>query len=610
MKQKYVIIALCAALIIGSAAFLTAGQDDPAVKRLEEFGPGVLSLIAFDKDQKEIARGSAVVLDKDLALTNYHLISGAASVTATNSKLKKVSVEGLVAVDKGLDLALIRIKGKATPLVPAPDALNKGRKFVAVGANESGEIVVGSGDIRETRELGGGISIGEASAGVPETFAGAAVLSEDGKFIGLLTIMDHRLRFVVPAVAFASLNRTGAVQDFKSLTPEAYLGTVEGAWLAGRLYNWMDESLNAQRNLEKVTKAQPGNLAAWTMLSSVYNKQRDYANAVVAFKKVIEFDAQNAAAHLGLGEVLFRMQKPMEAAPYLEKALVLDPSKKEALMFLGNAYQDAREWAKAADAYEKYLAFNPANAWTIYKNIGDCRFETKEFEKSAAAFGEALKSQPDDQSLAYRQARSYEQAGQYEQAEAAYVKLATMSPKDAYNYYRGILAMYDKANLPAKAAAAGQKLIEINPRDPEAYYNLGFMYQKLQNYAEAIAQFRKAIEVMPANGNAWFQVGYCYYMQKNYVEAAKAFQKNVEIISDSFYGYLYIGMSLMQIKQYTAAMDPTKKAVDLKPDDPTALYNLGIIYLNLRDQYSARDIVNKLKPIDSNLANKLRSYIK
>ncbi len=77
-------------------------------------------------------------------------------------------------------------------------------------------------------------------------------------------------------------------------------------------------------------------------------------------------------------------------------------------MFLGNAYQDAREWAKAADAYEKYLAAGPANAWTIYKSLGDCRIETNEFDKAAAAFGEALKAQPEDQNLAYRQAQAYE----------------------------------------------------------------------------------------------------------------------------------------------------------------------------------------------------------
>jgi tetratricopeptide (TPR) repeat protein len=314
MKHKSIIVCLGTALVFGSVAYLSAGQEDPAVLRLEASGPGVLALVAYDKDKKEIAKGSAVALTKELALTNYHLISGAASAMGFNYKKKEVDIEGLVAFNKALDLALIRIKGKTTPLVPAPEALTKGQKVLAIGSNESGEIVVASGEIRDVRDLGAGASVAEISAAVPEAFAGGAVFGEDGKFIGLLTILDRQLRFVVPASAFDGLNRTGAVQAFQAWTPEDYLGTVEGAWLAGRLYNWMEQSLNAQRNLEKVTKAQPNNLDAWTMLSAVYNKQRDFANAVTAFKKVIELDPQNVGAYLGLGDILVKMQKPMEAA--------------------------------------------------------------------------------------------------------------------------------------------------------------------------------------------------------------------------------------------------------------------------------------------------------
>ncbi len=62
-------------------------------------------------------------------MTNYHLVSGAASVVGFNNKKKEVDVEGILAVNKALDLALVRIKGRTTPLVPAPEALAKGKKF-------------------------------------------------------------------------------------------------------------------------------------------------------------------------------------------------------------------------------------------------------------------------------------------------------------------------------------------------------------------------------------------------------------------------------------------------------------------------------------------------
>jgi tetratricopeptide (TPR) repeat protein len=603
---------LCVAVLV-SGTFLYAGQaqEDPGQKALTQFSPGVLNIVVYDKDKKEIAKGSAVVLTKGIAAVNYHLISLGLSAVGFNYKKKEVDVLGVIAVDKALDLALIKIDGKVEPLVPASAVpLTPEQKILALGANETGDIIVSGGALRSLLDLGNGIKVAESSVAVPDPFSGAAVLTEDGKLVGMMVIGERRLRFVVPIAAVAALNKAGKLTAWKAWVPEDYMNTVEGAWLAGRIYKWMDEALNAQRNLEKVTKIQPNNLEAWVLLADVYNRQRDYANAMTAFKKVIELDPNNAAAYLGLGDIQVRMQKPQEAAQNLEKALALDPSKNEAKMFLGNAYEDAREWVKAAEAFEKYLATNPANAWMTYQHLGTCRFEAGQFDQAAAAFAEAFKAQPQDQSIAYKLAQAYERGGKFSEAEAIYLKLAGMSPKDAINYYRSILAMYDKANNVAKAIEAAQKVVDLNPNDEQSHYNLGFMYQKMQKYNEAISNYRKALGVKPTYDIAWFQIGYCYYMMKNYPEAAAAFQKNVEIVPDHFYGYMYIGMSYMQVKQFVKALDPMKKASDLKPEDGTAMFNLGVIYLNLKDKYSALEVAKKLQTIDANLAAKLRSYIK
>jgi tetratricopeptide (TPR) repeat protein len=316
------------------------------------------------------------------------------------------------------------------------------------------------------------------------------------------------------------------------------------------------------------------------------------------------------AAFMGLGEIQVLMQKPQDGAANLEKALALNPELKEVHQFLGNAYEASREWAKACAAYEKFIGFGPANVWMIYQRLGTCRFEAGEFDAAAAAFGEALKAQPEDQMLNYRLAQSLERAAKYEQAEAVYLRLAGLSPKDAMNYNRAVFQMYDKANVTAKAVEAGKKVIQLNPADEQSHYNLGIVYQKAQRLTEAIDSFKKAAEIKPAWEMAHFQIGYCYYTLKRYTEAIPHFKKNVEVAPDNFYGYLYIGMCYMQGKQFTQAMDPMKKAVDLKPGDGTALFNMGIIYLNLRDKYSALEVAKKLQEIDPNLGNRLRSYIK
>jgi tetratricopeptide (TPR) repeat protein len=615
MSNKSILACVLCGAFLFSGSLLSAQQapEDPGQKALTQFSPGVLNVVVYDKDakdKKELAKGSAIVLTKEIAAVNYHLISLGNYAVAFNFKKKEVDVLGVIAVDKAHDLALIKIDGKVEPLVPAAAPLAEGQKVLVLGANETGDIIVSGGSLRSLLDLGDGVKIADASVAVPDTFGGAPVLTEDGKLVGMMVIGERRLRFVAPIAAVSALNKAGKFTTWKAWIPEDYTSSIEMAWLAGRVYKWMDEALNAQRNLEKVTKAQPANLEAWILLADVYNRQRDYANALIAFKKIIELDPNNSAAYLGLGDIQVRMQKPLDAAQNLEKALALDPSKNEAKMFLGNAYEDAREWVKAADAYEKYLAGNPANAWTIYQRMGMCRLEAQQFDQAAAALSEALKSKPQDQSIAYKLAQAYERGGKLGEAEDTYKKLVELSPKDAPLYYQNILAMYDKSGNSAKAVDIAKKLIEIAPQNEQWPYTLGSQYIKMQKYPEAIAAFKKAIEIKPNYDWAWFQIGYCYYVQKLYAEALPNFQKNVEIVPDHFYGYTYIGMCYMQTKQFAKALDSMKKATELKPDDGQALFNLGVIYLNLKDKFSAQEMAKKLQSIDSGLAAKLRGYIK
>jgi len=613
MKAKTVLsIALCFALLL-SASSLPA-QTTPAAQLLAQSGNGVLTLVIFDKDKKEIGRGAAVVLSETTAVTAFHLVCKAADIKALNFKKKKVDVEGLLAVDKALDLALLRIDGKAAVL-PTGAALSPDLAIVALGANKMGDVVASEGKIKRLFDLAPDVKVADSTLVVLDEFDGGAILDATGKLVGLLNIFDMRLRFIVPASALASM-KPGTLVPFKSRAPEDYRESIDAAWLAGRMYMWLDIGRSAANNLDKVTRAQPTNVEAWKYLAAVYENQRDYEKAVAVYETLTKLDPQNAAAFAGIGRILSRMRKNYEdtsnlgkAAENLEAALRIDPTLVAAYQDLGNCYEGLREWAKAGDAYEKYLASNPNNPGQAYKMLGNVRREAGQFEAAAAAYAEVVKINPEDAYQNYQLAQMLEKAKKYDEAEAAYIRTGEIS-KEPGKYMPNIVAMYDGAQLSDKAIAACKKMIELSPDNEQSYYNLGMQYQKIQKNADAIAAFQKAVEIKPTFDYAWFQIGSCYYGLKNYAKAAEAFQKNTELVPDQIYGWMYLGMSQMQLKQFSAAHDAMKKAVDLKPENTDALFNLGVIYLNLHDKFSAQEIVKKLQGLDPTKAAKLKSYIK
>lgn len=609
MTNKFKALMLCLALVLSVAAVY--GQTGASDKILALTNPGVIQIILSNKEKVEIGRGSALVLSPTVAVTSYHLISQAAAGAGLNFKKKAVDVEGVLGVDKALDLAIIQIDGKVTPLVAGDfNTLTPGKKFYVTAANEAGDIVLTEATVRNVHDLGNGVKIADTAAALADSFTGGAAVDETGKVLGLVLVVEKRLRLIVPMSAVNAVAKAKKMTAFKTWQAEDYFSTIESNWLFGRIYAWVDEGYNAQRNLEKVVKVQAGNLEAWKLLAKGYDGMRDYQNAIIAYKKVTELDPKAAEAFLGLGQIYARMQRSPEAVEALNKALELNPGGKEAYLALGEAYEAGREFTKAGDAYEKYVAAGPADLLMAYQRLGMARMTAELFDKAAAALAQAQKLQPRDLTILQNLALAYQKAGLLQEAEDAYKKLAEINPEKADNYYSWILKLYSDAQKPDKAVEAAKKIAELKPKDEQAVYNLGLMYAQMQKYQEAIEAFNKALALKPNYDLALYQIGVCLYSQKKYAEALVPFKKVIEIDPTNGYAFLYIGINNMLLKRFDVALDPLKKTVELQPDNSNAWYNLGICYLNLRDSFSAREVVKKLQPIDAAKAKQLQALIK
>jgi len=597
------------AIFLGAGVFLFS-QTQESAQLLEKNKDGVLSLFAYGGNKELIGKGVGFGLAEDVVATSYHLISQAEEVEGVNVKGKKMKIEGIISADRNSDVALLKVKGKVGVFTLGDsNELQEGSRLFALGTNESGEITIAEGTVRNVHKLGDSQAVIESSISLPEGYNGGPLLDLGGKAVGLTVIME-KSRVGIPVNAWKGLARLGKITAFKDWTKEDYLASFEGAYLAGRIASLMDETLNAQKYLERVVKVKPEMIEAQALLASVYVKQRNYSAAVTAYQKVAELDPNRASAQLGLGDVYFRMQRWNEAAAALEKGVALDSSNKQTLFQIGNAYEELRDFAKAADAYERFLKLNPENAWTGYLRLGTSRMELQQFDQAVAALQEAQKVQPRDLKVNYSLAMAYRKAGQLDQAEAVLKSLAELNPPDAGTYYGDIIKMYDEAGKNENAIEAARKVIELNPKSEMAVYNLAIMFQKLKRYEEAIATFQQALTIKPDYDVAYYNIGSCYLNLKKYKESVAAFRNYVALVPDNADAWLQIGVCYMQLKDFESALDPLKKCVELRPDYGVGLFNLAVVYLNLKDNFSARDIYRTLVNVDPDLAEKLKKYLR
>ena len=112
----------------------------------------------------------------------------------------------------------------------------------------------------------------------------------------------------------------------------------------------------------------------------------------------------------------------------------------------------------------------------------------------------------------------YYQTKQYDKAEELALSITEEFPKHPFSWKVLAAALKQNGKI-SESLVAGQKSVQLDPQDAEAYYNLGVVLQELGRLDEAEAIYKKAITLKPdfvqAIKNKWLLL----FSQKRFEEA-------------------------------------------------------------------------------------------
>ncbi|MFN3918519.1 MAG: tetratricopeptide repeat protein [Flavobacteriales bacterium] len=133
-----------------------------------------------------------------------------------------------------------------------------------------------------------------------------------------------------------------------------------------------------------------------------------------------------------------------------------------------------------------------------------------------------------------------------------------------------------------KAQAALAKAIELDPRNPILYYNIGVVYDGLQDYAKAEDAYKKAIEFNKD------------YFEANYNLAAMYVNQGVEMsskASDIKDFKLYEKELQKAMDQYRKAIPYFERALEIIPDELDTWKSIASLYykLDMTEKYEAAE---------------------
>ena len=144
-------------------------------------------------------------------------------------------------------------------------------------------------------------------------------------------------------------------------------------------------------------------------------------------------------------------------------------------------------------------------------------------------------------------------------------------------------------DLEAKALAALNKALEIEPTNRDIIYSLGDMYDKTRKFAEAEKLYLRIIELEPEDMSNYYVVAEFYkrYSSDNKELAAKAesmYLRRIETDPENPQGYAYMATYLQEaaggpeelLKSYERAAGFWEQRIKLQPESAEAWLALGV----------------------------------
>ena len=182
--NKYKLILFISIVIIATLTIISYVilPNKVSIEKLKE---SVVQIQVFDDQKELIATGSGVVaFDRDIILTNAHVVDNNYSLQVISENNTKYIVDGILAYNKGKDIAILKLKDSKglKPLTPSYK-INVGNDVIAIGSPLGLKNTVSNGNLSGYFQEN--IEAYQHTAPISPGSSGGALLNKKGNLIGI-----------------------------------------------------------------------------------------------------------------------------------------------------------------------------------------------------------------------------------------------------------------------------------------------------------------------------------------------------------------------------------------------------------------------------------------
>src|SRR5664279_4445298 len=309
-----------------------------------------------------------------------------------------------------------------------------------------------------------------------------------------------------------------------------------------QIYRELHQLDKAEESLVKARQYAPGSLEVMYNEAMIYEAQGRYEDAIkVLSDAVTGVKGQSsvlpnrrrslAILYQQLGQ-LYRDAQNYQAAVYTYQELghLGDEEDHRARILLMETYRQAKDLPKALQVGKDAIAKYP-NDSSIRSSYALLLGENQQPEEAVKLLEGSLKNNPADRDVYLNMAQIYERARKYDEAEKMARKAEALpgDPRENEMTWFLIGAIYEREKQFDKAEAEFIKVLDVNPKNAPALNYYGYMLaDRGIRLDEAREMIQRALDQEPYSGAYLDSLGWVYYKQNKLTEAEAALRKAVE----------------------------------------------------------------------------------
>ena len=168
-------------------------------------------------------------------------------------------------------------------------------------------------------------------------------------------------------------------------------------------------------------------------------------------------------------------------------------------------------------------------------------------------------------------------SGYIAKARNIYKMLVDQNPEESIAHYNLGVTYHKESLLPQAIDAYGQA-IQLDPTLTQAQFNLAHAYCDLHDFDRAISAYRRILEIEPHNASAAYHIGNIYKGTGNHPSALEMYQLAVNNEPEFIEAWNNMGVIFRDDDKLDQASNCFGNALAISPNFHQALYNMGIVH--------------------------------